>query len=429
MGLLDERSAEQQEIERLENAIRQMKMGAERTGQRIAQGDVGSPGELTYLQQLQQRMQQGAEKNQGLLSELTQPQQQQSPEQQQIAQLENQIQMLQGMDPSGAGGVYGMLGYQERGAQSGFEPTIAPDRMNEVFGLLAEYSDDPTAVGMQYVKSMQANDALRAANKDAKFRITDAMRPKPVGSGYEDADGYQVQPIYDPNLNNGRGGMRSEKIGKRKTHTITIAGVQYQRNPFQTNPNAPDYWMPSVDPRTAGVAAGEMEEQIDLGKSRALDQKEQASLANDMALQNGRILDILQAPNFSESVGPFDTLIKTMGGAAMGGADSLLNRQVQILHNQLTTTQVADWKGAISERELDFFHASVPDTTDHHEVWNTWYNTVYVPTMEFAMMRARGEIDATNSSLKSWVESGGGRQPQAGDAALDPLVQKYLQND
>jgi hypothetical protein len=83
---------------------------------------------------------------------------------------------------------------------------------------------------------------------------------------------------------------------------------------------------------------------------------------------------------------------------------------VQILHNDLTTMQVADWKGAISERELDFFHASVPDTTDHHQVWLDWFNTVYMPTMEFAMMRARGEIDATNSSLKDWVDSGGSSQ-------------------
>ncbi|MHA1570204.1 MAG: hypothetical protein ACTSWM_00175 [Alphaproteobacteria bacterium] len=445
MGLLDEITPEQAEIKKLENAIAQMQLGIQRTDLMMQGGPDGFGGdfpkpddaELASLQAMQANLQQQMQQNQGLLADaqppvddtqflkpgndpLPMPQQQQqqqqipqippelqaissdqSPEQQQITELTNQIQMLQGMDPSGQGGVYGMLGYKERGGGAGgqgFQPTMPPDQMNEIYGLLAELSDDPTAVGMQYVKSMQGNDQLRASNKEARYKMTDAMRPQPHGSPYPDAKGNMVQQIWDPNLNGGRGGSYIVNLGRRFPKTIDVGGVEYEMDAQGT-------WNPSVDPKTAGLNAGVLEEEIDLGKTRALDKKEQAMLASDMALQDEMIRGLIESPNFSESVGPFDTLIKNVGGAAMGGEDSLLNRKVQIMHNQLTTLQVADWKGAISERELDFFHASVPDTTDHHQVWIDWYNDMYTPTMEYAMKRARGEISGLDYTLKDWVDA------------------------
>jgi hypothetical protein len=336
--------------------------------------------------------------------------------------------MLQGMDPSGDSGVYGMLGYKERGGGLGgdFQPTISPDQMNDVYGLLAQYSDDPTNVGLNYVKSMQNNDTLRAANKDAKYRMTDAMRPKPVGSGYEDADGYQVQPIWDPNFNNGRGGMREERIGRRKTNTITIAGISYQRNPFQPNPNAPDYWMPSVAPQTVGENAAVVDRLKARGGKLGMDQAEAEEVMGGLIAQDMEIQRIINNPNFDASVGWLDQITGKFG-AQIGTDEGILMKDAEKVSNALTTAKVSVWKGAISNAELNFFKSSVPQVGDGPEVWRSWYVNQYIPFKEFISMRARGEIELANSDLSVYIQSAQTKFLESDDAVNDPLVLKYLE--
>ena len=121
-------------------------------------------------------------------------------------------------------------------------------------------------------------------------------------------------------------------------------------------------------------------------------------------------------------------------GRLFGTEDAAMTRQVRMLANDLATVKVADWKGAISDAELRFFKSSVPSPWDHPNVWQQWYDTVYVPTMQFAGMRARGEINFTNSNLSDFLESGGwqtGVTPGVGtnpyqELLDDPEVQKLL---
>jgi hypothetical protein len=434
MGILDEQSPEQAEIARLENLVRQTQMGVASISDVLqAVGPSGVMGDERA--QLEAQLAGLQQQQQGAQTDLQAAQQArlqaaQSP-QMQPGGPSMQMQQAQG----GAGGpqnpIYGLLGYDAGGGQGAgaqFQPSIPSDQIGEIYGLLAGGADDPATVGMNYVRAMQAQDVSKISGRDAKYRVTDAMRPKPVGSGYLDAEGHHVVPIWDPNLNDGRGGIREQRLGRRMPDTIKVGNIPYVRNPYVSNPQDPNYFIPGVDPSIAGGVDAEFTEESNLGSKRATTRGEASDLAADMNLQDSNIRGILFAENFSEATGPLDTFVAWAGGKALGGEDSLLNRQLGILHNQLVTTQVSDWKGAISERELDFFHASVPETTDHHQVWMDWYENVYVPTMVFAMKRAKGEVDFTSGNLKDFIESGGAyaQGSEAEQILSDPALQKYL---
>lgn len=437
-GLLDNQTPEQAEIARLEAAIAQM----QQQNQGIA-SQLGAPGiaddTRMGLENSQQQRQMGIGSMQGLLSELGGGQQQaapqaapqggaqQSPEGQEIASLENQIQMLQAQDPSGSGGIYGMLGYNQMGmggGQQDFKPTMPVGHMQDIYAALAGGADDPAAIGQSYVKAMQNNDTLKADQQESRYRVTDAMRPKPFGSGFTDSQGNFVATTWDPNLDKGRGGFRTTTLGKRMPNTFTVGGVEYMRNLNQPDIGAADAFVPTIDPQAAGINQGVMETEAGLAEAQLMTRKEAAELAAEMSLMDGFIKDLINAPNFSESVGPLDTLVAKVGGSWLGGKDSLLNRQMEMVHNQLTIVKVSDWKGAISNAELTFFKSTVPKPTDHHEVWQTWYRDVYVPTTQFALMRAADEINFLNSNLRDFVLGTGNEM----DAIMNnPLVQKYLE--
>lgn len=350
-----------------------------------------------------------------------------------IARLEQQIQMLQTQQPGGGGGVYGLLGYDAKGggqSAQNFQPTISPDEIQKVYGLLAAGADDPTSVGMNYIKAMQQTDTLKASNRDAAYRITDAMRPRPVGSGYINDSGNRVVPIWDPNINDGRGGFRQENLGRAMPDTIEIGGVRYQRNPYQSNPTAADYWVPAVDPNTAGSNAGILKEEQTLGEQTGMDRAAAEQLGGMLEMQNMEIQRIINDPDFDQAVGLLDQYTGKIG-AQFGSKQGVLMKDAEKISNALTTSKVSDWKGAISDKELDFFKAGVPQVGDGPDVWRSWYINQYIPLMEFVQMRARGEIDQANSNLADFIQGAqqryAAKQNGAIDITQDPLIQKYLQ--
>jgi hypothetical protein len=437
MGVVNTES--QDEIARLENQLRQLQLGLQRTGGLLSGPDAPQGDEQAQMLQMMSSMQgqqaEAAQQLQGMGGD---------PMQQQMQGILMATQLGQDGEPDSTSsaevrrleqtlaGLQGGQLPQQRPQQPPFQPSMSAQNMGELYSAMAGGADDPAMIGNQYAQRMQYNDMLRNQYIQSRQVLTASERPRPVGGGYMDKEGYQVVPIWNPST----GKMTEQKLSQRFPDTIKIGDIPYVRNPMQQDIGAPDAFIPAQSASAAGQRQAAYAEEAELGGKRATSRQEAAELSADMALQDSRIQEIIFAPNFSESVGPFDTLIKKMGGAAMGGADSLLNRQVQILHNQLTTVQVADWKGAISNAELKFFHASVPDTTDHHQVWLDWYNDVFVPTKKFALLRAHGEVDFTNSNLSDYIKSGGwetgvtrtpGTDPYS-QLLNDPEVQKALGN-
>jgi len=446
-GLLDEQQdPNKAEIARLEAMIAQFEQQGPGIAQQLAAPGLADDERMT-LENLQQQQQLGTNRIQGLLSQVDSSQ---TPAQQEIASLTAQIaqaesggqggapgdpamQMLQaqGGEAGPQGDIYGLLGYNAGGGIGGgtgqeFEPTMDIGNMQQIYAAMATGADDPAAIGENYVQSMQRNDQLRAANQESRYRVTDAMRPKPFGGGYTDSEGYFVATTWDPNMNNGRGDFRTTRLGKKMPNTFTVGGVQYVRNYMQPDISQPDAFVPAVDPQQAGVNAGLVTEGQDLGGLRAVNRQSQAELAQDMSLTERRITRLLNAENFSEATGPMDNAIAWIGGAAAGGEDSLMNRELRMLHNELATIIVADWKGAISNKELDFFKSTVPAPTDHHQVWKTWYETKFLPAKQFAMEVARGMHDYTDMDLETYINN---VSPASSAIMQDPLVLKYLEDE
>jgi len=342
----------------------------------------------------------------------------------QIKQLENQIQMMQAQQPDGSGGIYGLLGYDAKGGLGSqpFKPTMSPDAMQDIYGLLAGGADNPAAVGQQYVKSMQANDTLKAAMKDARIRVTDAMRPRPVGSGYTDDKGDHIIPVWDPQLNDGRGGMVTHNTGQKFPDTINVAGMDWARNPNVEGYASKNSWIPLIDPTRAGEVGGEIERGIAVGKAEGAEQASGMLLAGEMMKVEGLLTSLMDNPDFEGGVGLADQYTGKIG-AQFGTKEGIVSKQATFISNALTRSSVADWKGAISEKELVFFQSGVPQPGDGPEVWRMWYRDFYLPILEFARKKAAGTIHK-DAPLMPYLESvqNQNRYSTAEQAAIDEAM-------
>lgn len=109
-----------------------------------------------------------------------------------------------------------------------------------------------------------------------------------------------------------------------------------------------------------------------------------------MDTTEAQLQQVINDPNFSQAVGPIDALTGRIG-EALGTKQGVLGGQAERLANQLVIGAVADWKGAISEKELDFFLKSVPSRASSPETWSHWFHKEYLPRKERVARIARGE--------------------------------------
>lgn len=86
-------------------------------------------------------------------------------------------------------------------------------------------------------------------------------------------------------------------------------------------------------------------------------------------------------PNFAGAVGPLDAITGRIG-EWMGTEEGVLGGEVQRLTNKLVTDAVSAWKGAISEKELQFFKESVPGRGSSPATWKHWYEFEFLPRLE-----------------------------------------------
>ncbi len=87
---------------------------------------------------------------------------------------------------------------------------------------------------------------------------------------------------------------------------------------------------------------------------------------------------IFSNPHFGGAVGPLDALTGRIG-EGMGTEEGVLGGQVERLANRLVLDIADKWKGAISEKELQFFKDSVPGRSSSPETWKRWFRDELLP--------------------------------------------------
>lgn len=132
---------------------------------------------------------------------------------------------------------------------------------------------------------------------------------------------------------------------------------------------------PNVVAGTAGQIAGAQAAGAATGKAQA----EAAQSIGPMQDKENQLLRILGDPNFSGAVGPVDALWGKYIGEPMGTKSGVLGGEVERVANSLVSEAADKWKGAISEKELDMFKASVPGRGSSPETWDHWYQNEYLP--------------------------------------------------
>lgn len=139
---------EQAEIARLEQMLSQLKLGVERSQGLLAETGPNAPvgDERARIQHSLGQMQLGMDRTQGLLGELQPPAPAQAPAQ--APQASAAPAMPQGLlgNPAAAGG--------------GFQPSLPPEKLAQLYGIMAAGADDPTKIGTGYAQRMQQNDQL-----------------------------------------------------------------------------------------------------------------------------------------------------------------------------------------------------------------------------------------------------------------------------
>ena len=384
-GVLD---TDADEVKRLENLLAQLQLGIQRTSGQEGMGDM-----LANLTQQQTAAQQQ-------LAQLTGGPGAGAQATQQGITMANQLRDVPfggGQPPAPAPQPQaspqpqpGMFQQQ----QQPFQPSMTPEMMQQMYMAMAAGADDPSQIGQQYIKSMQYNDMLRNQYRLQQRGLTAAQMKRPVGGGYVNDQGNRVVPIWNP----ATGQIEEQELSRVQPDTIQIGDIRYQRNPFQTDPRAADYWMPAVDPATAGQQTGEFQEWQKVGAQRGAERASAMTLESELLKVHDLLVQGMQDSSFEGAVGPLDAWTGRLGAWA-GTKEGVLGQRFEMISNALTRSSVADWKGAISNAELTFFKQSVPQRSSSPEVWRDWYANIYLPTLRFAAAKANGELPQTADML------------------------------
>ncbi len=99
---------------------------------------------------------------------------------------------------------------------------------------------------------------------------------------------------------------------------------------------------------------------------------------------------IFNNPHFGGAVGPLDAITGRIG-EGMGTEEGVLGGQVERLTNRLVLDIADKWKGAISEKELQFFKDSVPGRSSSPQTWKRWFRDELLPRHKKVARLSQGE--------------------------------------
>ncbi len=94
-------------------------------------------------------------------------------------------------------------------------------------------------------------------------------------------------------------------------------------------------------------------------------------------------------PHFGAAVGPLDAITGRIG-EGMGTEEGVLGAQIERLANRLVLDIADKWKGAISEKELQFFKDSVPGRSSSPATWRRWFQEELLPRRQKLERLAQG---------------------------------------
>lgn len=131
-----------------------------------------------------------------------------------------------------------------------------------------------------------------------------------------------------------------------------------------------------------GNVAGVRAEAVETGKNKAKLKESFGALNNLKSLVD----ETIKAPNFGEGVGPFDARAAGVFGL-LPTDDYVVAKKVQRIASSLTLENAQKLSGALSDNDIKFLRETMPQPTDHAEVWLDWYNSQFLPTYQTGLRR------------------------------------------
>lgn len=155
-----------------------------------------------------------------------------------------------------------------------------------------------------------------------------------------------------------------------------------------------------------------------------------AAQAGDLDLLDAQLSSIMSSSAFPAAVGAFE--LRGRLGKLVGSETGVLREHVTRISNALVSTKVADWKGAISDKELEFFKESVPTANSSDETWRYWYENEFKPFKAYVDAKAAGTWTGPDwvtlrTQMGGQAAGGAAAAAQYDDPELMDLLEKYGQ--
>lgn len=138
-----------------------------------------------------------------------------------------------------------------------------------------------------------------------------------------------------------------------------------------------------VDPTVVADNAGQISAAQAAGSAAG---KAQAEAKQGLPAVQGledQLVRIMADPNFDDAVGMADQFTGKIG-EAFGSKAGVLGGEAERVGNKLVADAADKWKGAISDKELGLFRASVPGRGSSSQTWRHWYQNEFLPMKQRA---------------------------------------------
>lgn len=154
--------------------------------------------------------------------------------------------------------------------------------------------------------------------------------------------------------------------------------------------------VPLIDPATVAANAGGISAAQAAGAETGKAQGQAVTSLGGMEDLENQLVRIMADPNFSGAVGFFDQFTGK-AGEAQGTKEGVLGGEIERVSNKLVADAADKWKGAISDKELEMFRASVPTRGSSDATWKHWYTNEYLPMkqrVEATAIKGQGATQA-----------------------------------
>lgn len=292
-------------------------------------------------------------------------------------------------------GLPGAAGGMVPGATPGINPAAAPPPFtsapgsnaapgaNEIAALMLQYGDPSQQAAAMSQMSAREQFNTRLAAEEARWQQTQLPQNR-IGT-YNPRD-YTAESWAEFT----QSGDPSKLKRYERVSTVDVGGIKYAID-TATGENLGA--VTGLDEATNNTRALSSSQSVGTAQGTAIgDAQVQLASMNQTQSQFERLLN---DPRFDSAVGMIDAPLGRLG-EQFGTEAGVLGGEIERASNALVTQAVSNWKGAISERELDFFQRSVPQRGSSAATWRHWYENEYKP------LKARVESLATGAAFEPY---------------------------